>query len=78
MGKNLNALIVKNKQTALEVISYLKTLRIPPEVILPLDTIKVYPIQGKLRFVNGKQGLICLLFIRGLPTVNSNQKIPDL
>jgi hypothetical protein len=22
--------------------------------------------------------LICLLFIRGLPTVNSNQKIPDL
>jgi structural maintenance of chromosome 1 len=62
MGKNLNALIVKNKHAALEVINYLKTLHLPPEIILPLDTIKVYPIQGRLRFVNQNQGLICSLF----------------
>lgn len=54
MGKNLHALVVKNKQTALEVINYLKTFYAPPEVILPLNTIKVHPIQDKLRFVNGK------------------------
>jgi structural maintenance of chromosome 1 len=78
MGKNLNALVVKSKQTALEVIHYLKTFHLPPEIILPLDTIKVYPIQGRLRFVNGKQGMIWLLFTGGIPTVNSNQKIPEL
>jgi structural maintenance of chromosome 1 len=54
MGRNLHALIVKNKQTALEVINYLKTFHAPPEVILPLDTIKVHPIQDRLRFVNGE------------------------
>jgi chromosome segregation ATPase len=76
MGKNLGALIVKNKQTALEVINYLKTLHIPPEVILPLDTIKVYPIQGRLRYVSGKQVLICLLFTkRKTPQVNSSLQI---
>jgi structural maintenance of chromosome 1 len=76
MGKNLSALIVQNKQTALEVINYLKTLHIPPEVILPLDTIKVYPIQGRLRYVNGKQLFICLLFTkRTMPQVNSNPQI---
>jgi structural maintenance of chromosome 1 len=58
MGKNLNALVVKSKQTALEVIRYLKTFHLPPEIILPLDTIKVYPIQGRLRLVNGKQDMI--------------------
>jgi structural maintenance of chromosome 1 len=64
MGKHLNALIVKSKHTALEVIGYLKTFHVPPEIILPLDTIKVYPIQEKLRFVNGKQDLIWSL-LRG-------------
>lgn len=54
MGKKLSAVIVRNRNTAVEVINYLKTLHIPPEIILPLDTIKVYPIQGRLRFVNGK------------------------
>jgi structural maintenance of chromosome 1 len=65
MGKNLIALIVKSKHTALEVIGYLKTFHVPPEIILPLDTIKVYPIQGKLRFVNGKQCLNWLLLTGG-------------
>jgi structural maintenance of chromosome 1 len=69
MGKNLHALIVKNKETALEVINYLKTFHAPPEVILPLDTIKVYPIKDKLRFVNGKLDIFPTLLIILLCTV---------
>jgi structural maintenance of chromosome 1 len=49
MGKNLHALVLKNKETALEVINHLKTFHAPPEVILPLDTIKVYPTQDAIR-----------------------------
>jgi structural maintenance of chromosome 1 len=64
MGKHLNALIVKSKRTAVEVIGYLKTFQIPPEIILPLDTIKVYPIEEKLRFVNREQDLIWSLLTR--------------
>jgi len=63
MGKNLHALVVKNKETALKVIDHLKMFHAPPEVILPLDTIKVYPIQEKLRFVNGKLDIFPTLLI---------------
>jgi Chromosome segregation ATPases len=71
MGKNLHALVVKNKETAVEVINYLKTFHTPPELILPLGTIKVKPIQDKLRFVNGKLDIfptllnivLCTVFI---------------
>jgi len=69
MGKNLHALVVKNKKTALEVINHLKIFHAPPEVILPLDTIKVYPIQEKLRFVNGKLDIFHTLLIVVLCTV---------
>jgi hypothetical protein len=69
MGKNLHALVVKNKETALEVINHLKMFHAPPEVILPLDTIKVYPIQGKLRFVNGKLDIFPTLLLVVLCTV---------
>jgi len=69
MGKNLHALVVKNKKTSLEVINHLKMFHVPPEVILPLDTIKVYPIQEKLRFVNGKLDIFPALLIVVLYTV---------
>lgn len=69
MGKNLHALVVRNKMTALEVINHLKMLHAPPEVILPLDTIKVCPIQEKLRFVNGKLDIFPSLLIVVLCTV---------
>ena len=69
MGKNLHALVVKNKETALEVINHLKMFHAPPEVILPLDTIKVYPIQEKLRFVNGKLDIFPTLLLAVLCTV---------
>jgi structural maintenance of chromosome 1 len=66
MGKNLYALIVRNKQTALEVINYLKTFHAPREMILPLDTIKVYPIQHRLRFVNVKHYIFATMLIIAL------------
>jgi len=69
MGKNLHALVVKKKDTALEVINHLKMFLAPPEVILPLDTIKVFPIKEKLRFVNGKLHIFPTLLIVVLYTV---------
>jgi structural maintenance of chromosome 1 len=66
MGKHLHALIVKNKQTALEVINYLKTFQASPEMILPLDSIKCYPIQDKLRFVNVMLDIFLKMLIIGL------------
>ena len=52
MGRNLYCLVVKDKQTGLDVIKYLKSLHLPPELILPLDNIKVHTVKGSLRYEN--------------------------
>ncbi|CAM6049750.1 unnamed protein product [Sphagnum compactum] len=49
MGRSMDAVIVDDDATGKECIKYLKEQRLPPQTFIPLQTIRVKPIQERLR-----------------------------
>jgi structural maintenance of chromosome 1 len=56
LGRNLDAIIVDTEKTAVECIRYMREQRAGQATFLPLDTLKVKPINEKYRnFVKGSR-----------------------
>ena len=54
LGRNLDAVVVEDEKTAIECIRYMREQRAGQATFLPLDTIKVKPVNEKYRtFVKG-------------------------
>lgn len=49
LGRNLNAVVVDSQKTAFECVEYLKTQRLGTASFIPLDTIKVNPVNERFR-----------------------------
>ncbi|KAH9465082.1 hypothetical protein MJO28_001250 [Puccinia striiformis f. sp. tritici] len=49
LGRNLNAVVVDSQKTAFECVEYLKIQRLGAASFIPLDTIKVTPVNERLR-----------------------------
>ncbi|KAA1069968.1 Structural maintenance of chromosomes protein 1 [Puccinia graminis f. sp. tritici] len=49
LGRNLNAVVVDSQKTAFECVEYLKIQRLGSVLFIPLDTIKVNPVNERLR-----------------------------
>jgi hypothetical protein len=61
MGKYLDAVVVEDERTARECVQYLKEQRVGTCTFLPLDSIKVKPIDEKLRATSGIKLVLDLL-----------------
>ena len=53
MGSTMDAIIVQDEKTAMECIQYLKEQRVGSATFIPLDKIKVKPINEKCRLLGG-------------------------
>jgi structural maintenance of chromosome 1 len=54
LGRNLDSIVVDKEKTAIECIRYMRDQRIGQATFLPLDTLKVKPVNEKYRtFVKG-------------------------
>lgn len=49
MGRDMDAIVCDSSRTAQDCIQYMKEQRIEPETFLPLDNLKVKPVNEKLR-----------------------------
>jgi len=49
LGRNLNAVVVDSQKTAFECVEYLKIQRLGAASFIPLDSIKVTPVNERLR-----------------------------
>ncbi len=49
LGRNLDAIVVDKEKTAIECIKYMREQRAGQATFLPLDTIKVKPVNEKYR-----------------------------
>mmetsp|Transcript_38602 Transcript_38602/g.122642 ORF Transcript_38602/g.122642 Transcript_38602/m.122642 type:complete len:1223 (-) Transcript_38602:64-3732(-) len=58
MGRNMDAVITDDEKTAKECIRYLKEQRIAPMVFIPLQTIRLKPVDERLRQLGGSAKLI--------------------
>jgi structural maintenance of chromosome 1 len=58
MGKFMDAVVVEDESTAKECIRYLKDLRIPPQIFIPLQSVQVNPVMERLRTLGGSSQLI--------------------
>lgn len=62
LGKNMDAVVVSDQQTAIECIRYMKDQRAGQATFLPLDSLTVKPVNEKYRtFSKGAQLAIDLL-----------------
>jgi structural maintenance of chromosome 1 len=64
MGKNMEAIVVNNSQTAMECITFLKDQRMAPMTFLPLESIKASHVDERLRTLGGtcKPVLDCIQY----------------
>jgi structural maintenance of chromosome 1 len=51
LGRNMDSIIVERETTVQSCLRYMKEHRYEPETFLPLDYIKVTPVNEQLRFV---------------------------
>lgn len=51
LGRNMDAIVVERETTVQSCLRYMKEHRYEPETFLPLDYIKVAPVNEQLRFV---------------------------
>lgn len=58
LGRNMEAIVVDTEKTGRECIQYMKEQMIQRELYLPLDTLKVKPINEQLRQVGGTAKLV--------------------
>ncbi|BBN00427.1 hypothetical protein Mp_1g29090 [Marchantia polymorpha subsp. ruderalis] len=58
MGKFMDAVIVEDDNTGKECIKYLKEQRLPPQTFIPLQSVRVKPVQEKLRTLGGTAKLV--------------------
>ena len=58
LGKNMEAIVVDNEKTGRDCIQYMKEQRSKPETFLPLDTIKIKPINEQYRQIGGSAKLV--------------------
>ncbi|EDO49596.1 predicted protein [Nematostella vectensis] len=58
LGMNMDAVIVDSEKTAKDCIQYLKEQRADRETFLPLDAIKVKPVNEQLRQIGGNTKLL--------------------
>lgn len=61
MGKYMDAVVVDDERTARECIQYLKEQRVGTATFLPLDALRVKPIDEKLRATDGARFVLDLL-----------------
>eukprot|EP01091_Cochliopodium_minus_P014225 TRINITY_DN4799_c0_g1_i1.p1 TRINITY_DN4799_c0_g1~~TRINITY_DN4799_c0_g1_i1.p1 ORF type:complete len:1289 (-),score=558.51 TRINITY_DN4799_c0_g1_i1:28-3729(-) len=61
LGKNMDAIIVDKKETALECIKHLKLTRSIVATFLPLDSLKVKPVNENLKLIENAKLLIDLV-----------------
>jgi structural maintenance of chromosome 1 len=57
-GKNMDAIVVDNQKTGLECIQYMREQRVGTASFIPLDKIKVKPINERLRTLGPKYKLL--------------------
>lgn len=53
LGNNMDGVIVETERVAKECIELLKQSRIPPLTFLPLDTLRLKPLNERLRSLGG-------------------------
>ncbi|CAM0873936.1 unnamed protein product [Alopecurus aequalis] len=58
MGKFMDAVVVEDESTGKECIRYLKDLRIPPLIFIPLQSVRLNPVIERLRTLGGSAQLI--------------------
>eukprot|EP00252_Welwitschia_mirabilis_P022634 TRINITY_DN6180_c0_g1_i1.p1 TRINITY_DN6180_c0_g1~~TRINITY_DN6180_c0_g1_i1.p1 ORF type:complete len:1224 (-),score=352.15 TRINITY_DN6180_c0_g1_i1:258-3929(-) len=58
MGKFMDAVVVDDENTGKECIKYLKEQRLPPQTFIPIQGVRVKPIQERLRTLGGTAMLI--------------------
>jgi structural maintenance of chromosome 1 len=51
LGRNMDSIVVERETTVQSCLRYMKEHRYEPETFLPLDYIKVTPVNEQLRFV---------------------------
>ena len=51
LGRNMDSIVVERETTVQSCLRYMKEHRYEPETFLPLDYIKVTPVNDQLRFV---------------------------
>jgi structural maintenance of chromosome 1 len=54
----MDAVVVEDESTAKECIRYLKDLRIPPQIFIPLLSVRVNPLTERLRTLGGSAQLV--------------------
>ncbi|KAL2653551.1 hypothetical protein R1flu_021679 [Riccia fluitans] len=61
MGKFMDAVIVEDDITGKECIKYLKEQRLPPQTFIPLQSVRIKPVQERLRTLGGTAKFVMLL-----------------
>ncbi len=82
LGRNMDSIVVERETTVQSCLRYMKEHRYEPETFLPLDYIKVTPVNEQLRFVlfnNSKANRILSFFVFVFFLENyKNQKMLNL
>lgn len=58
MGKFMDAVVVEDENTGKECIKYLKEQRLPPQTFIPIRSVRVKPINERLRTLGGTAKLV--------------------
>ncbi|TVU47023.1 hypothetical protein EJB05_06599, partial [Eragrostis curvula] len=58
MGKSMDAVVVEDEDTGNECIRYLKEQLLPPQLFIPLRSVRVTPIKERLRTLGGSARLV--------------------
>ena len=63
LGRNMDSIVVERETTVQSCLRYMKEHRYEPETFLPLDYIKVTPVNEQLRFVLNLKFIFILIKI---------------
>ncbi|GBG59523.1 hypothetical protein CBR_g38546 [Chara braunii] len=58
LGRNMDAIVVDDEKTARDCIQYLKEQRLSSMTFIPLQTIKIKPVQERMRTLGGTSKLV--------------------
>ena len=81
LGRNMDSIVVERETTVQSCLRYMKEHRYEPETFLPLDYIKVTPVNEQLRlvfFLNFSKNVQFLLFSRELQEPKNVKLVLDV